>query len=361
MRALHGVVFLLAVAVAVPAAGQTPAMPKLDHVFVIMMENHSYPQIIGRAAQAPYLNQLARQGNLARAYFAVGHPSLVNYLEVVGGSNFGVSNDQGPNWHGALVDSTLIRPLTGTGTDLPTPAALTGATGGADIPAARYTAMTIADQLVAAGKSWKTYQEDLPPGGADRVDYSDGIFTNLSAVPQVDVQHLYAVKHDPFAYFANAQERKTASRAAGFDGTDGLYADLRAGTAPTFSFIVPNQCHDMHGLSNAGAFCAVDSMLIVMGDKSVERIVRSIQRSAAWHTGKSAIVILWDENDFSLAPNRVAFIVATNYGTKGVASDVPYNHFSLLRTLEAAFGLPCLNHACDANVRVMTDLFARSP
>jgi hypothetical protein len=51
--------------------------------------------------------------------------------------------------------------------------------------------------------------------------------------------------------------------------------------------------------------------------------------------------------------------VLTNYGAAGLTSDVPYNHFSFLKTLETAFGLPCLNHACDAAVQVMTDVFAR--
>ncbi len=48
----------------------------------------------------------------------------------------------------------------------------------------------------------------------------------------------------------------------------------------------------------------------------------------------------------------------TNYGYQGVRSNVFYDHFSLLKTIEGGFGLPCLNHACDANVRVMSDLFA---
>jgi hypothetical protein len=193
------------------------------------------------------------------------------------------------------------------------------------------------------------------------VDYGDGTFTNLSPVPQSGVQHKFAVKHDPFAYFATVQEGKTPNSAAGFTGLDGLYADLRAGTVPNLAFIVPDQCHDMHGLPDAGPFCLTDSVLVTMGDVAVERLVTSIRASAAWKTGRNAIVILWDENDYSPGPNRVAFIVLTNYGSHGVVSDVPYNHYSFLRTLETAFGLPCLNHACDATSHVMTDVFGASP
>jgi len=340
------------------SAGAAPAMPKLDHVYVIMMENHSYDEVIGVPQLAPYLDRISREGNLARAYFAVGHPSLVNYLEVVGGSNFGVANDAAPNWHGAFADTTLVKPITGAGTDHATPAALTGATNGADIPAAPFTARTIGDQLIAAGRSWKTYQEDLPASGPDRVDYSDGIFSNLSPVPALSVQRRYAVKHDPFAYFAHWQSGALAQHAVGFDGIDGLYADLRAGATPAFSFIVPEQCRDMHGLPDAGPLCLADSTLIMTGDRAVEGIVAAIRRAPGWKSGKNAIVILWDENDFSTHPNRVGFIVLTSYGAGGRASDVPYNHYSFLRTLEEAFGLPCLNHACDATSKIMTDLFA---
>ena len=355
----------LAFALALPftVAAQRPSMPKLDHVFVIVLENHGVDVITGDSTRAPYLNQLARAGNVAREYFALGHPSLPNYLEIVGGSNFGVGGDIFPDWHGRHPDAGLVEPIVDGGTDLSVPAAFAGATGGRDVLPTKYTGATIGDQLAAAGKTWRSYQEDLPDTGADGVDFSDGIYSNLSRVTADSVRWLYAVKHDPFVYFASTQEGNAPGNAlrniTGFGGLNGLYADLRAGTAPHLAFIVPNQCHDMHGLSGAGVFCARDSTLIQMGDLTVRRLVQAIQGSSAWTKGRNAIVITFDENDNALRPNRVPFIVLTNYGAAGRASDVPYNHFSLLKTLEAAFGLACLNHACDANVQVMADLFAR--
>jgi hypothetical protein len=70
---------------------------------------------------------------------------------------------------------------------------------------------------------------------------------------------------------------------------------------------------------------------------------------------------MWDENDYSTAPNinQVMLIVDTNYGVRGVKSPKRYTHFSLLKSLEAGFGLPCLNHACDESAHVMSDLFGR--
>jgi len=55
--------------------------------------------------------------------------------------------------------------------------------------------------------------------------------------------------------------------------------------------------------------------------------------------------------------NQILTIVDTNHGTRGEKSDQLYTHFSLLKTLEGAFQLPCLNHACDENVKTMSDLF----
>ena len=88
-------------------------------------------------------------------------------------------------------------------------------------------------------------------------------------------------------------------------------------------------------------------------------LVTAIKESPAWTQGQNAIVVLWDENDYSVAPNvnKVLLIVDTNYGTHGIQSATPYNHFSLLKSIEAGLGLPCLNHACDDDVKVMRDLF----
>jgi hypothetical protein len=350
---------LLAGPVAAHADHRRDPIPHFDHVFVIMMENHAFSQIIGNV-NAPFINQYAQSANLATNYFGIGHPSLTNYLETVGGSNFGITNDNYPDWHAANPAPSLNEPLSGTGTDAATPAAI--APINTEIPAAPYVAMTVADQLVEHGLSWKTYQESLPASGdVDLVNYSDGSYSNLSTVDQSKVQKLYAVKHNPFVYFANVQENSDPdnglNNVAAFDGLNGLWADLRAGRVPNFAFIAPNQCHDMHGAGGGSAFCTDDASLIQTGDEAVKQIVTAIKSSAAWAEGRNAIVVTWDENDFGTDPNQVVTIVDTNYGAHGVQSSRPYSHFSLLKTLEAGFGLPCLNHACDSSVNAMSDMF----
>jgi hypothetical protein len=384
--------------------GNVPkGVPHLDHVFVIMMENHAYAQIVGNP-NAPFINAYMKKVNVAKNYFAVAHPSLTNYLEVVGGSNFGVLNDNSPDWHNTNCVTNLstgtpslddgkhppICPIWGTGTDAETPAIdysneTSGPPGDINIdgtlaiPAASgISGKTIADQLTSWGKSWKSYQENLPVAGADGVNNSDGFFTDASNIPGVipgekqTLINLYAVKHNPFVYFQSVQEGQEGFKyVTGFENQSGLFDDLGTGKVPNFSFIVPNQCNDMHGRGNAGPSCDFDPVsngtlvglnpaLIYQGDLAVRRIVNAIHESPAWQEGNNAIVLVWDENDYSIAPttNQVLLTVETNYGVKGVKSNRFYTHFSLLKSIEAGFRLPCLNHACDANTDVMSELFA---
>ena len=90
MKKISLVLGLLGMALTSTAFANEGPVPKgihhLDHVFVIMMENTSYGQIINNP-NAPFINSMAHSANLATNYFAIGHPSLTNYLEVVGVSN----------------------------------------------------------------------------------------------------------------------------------------------------------------------------------------------------------------------------------------------------------------------------------
>jgi phosphatidylinositol-3-phosphatase len=407
--------FLSAVLVAGPAFAGEGAVPKgvphLEHVFVIMMENHAYVQIVDNP-NAPFANEYLRSANAATNYFAVAHPSLTNYLEVVGGSNFGVLTDNSPDWHSAenpncitnLASGTAatdspaspdICPIGGDGTDATTPLvdttnettppainSVTNIDGQLFIPAAKGTSgKTIADQLAELGKSWKSYQESLPAVGADGVNNSDGFFTSAAQITAAlpgekqTLINLYAVKHNPFVYFRSVQEgtnpRNSLANVVGFQGANGLFEDLGSGHVPVFSFIAPNQCNDQHGRGNAGPVCEFDPSttgqqsglnpaLIYQGDLALRNIVKAIHDSPAWHEGRNAIIVLWDENDYSATPNlnQVLTIVDTNYGVHGVQSRQFYTHFSLLKSVEAGLRLPCLNHACDPGVQVMSDLFA---
>jgi hypothetical protein len=368
---------------ALSAGALAGPVPHLDHAFVIVMENHYFGQVIGNP-QMPFLNGTpghpgyADTANLATNYYGVGHPSLTNYLEIVGGSNFGVVNDFSPDWHDNnclpnIVAHTVadeaatanICPIAGNGIDAATPAVDTTNEGTASAPIynsflapAPAVGRSIADQLDEHGLGWKSYQENLPAYGADRVNNSDGLLSDsVGAHFGGGLPKLYAVKHNPFVYFASVQ-REGLRNIVGFPQ---LYADLRSGHLPALAFIAPNQCHDQHGRggSEMGTGCSVDANAIAQGDAALQDLVTAIHASPAWSDGsRSAIVVVWDENDYSSLPNQVATVVETNYGVRGMKSNLPYNHFSLLKSLEAGFGLDYLNHAGDANVLPMSDLFA---
>lgn len=386
-----------------PAPGR---VPHLDHAFVIVMENHQYSQILGNK-NAPFTNQYATQtASLAANYFGIGHPSLTNYLEIVGGSNFGVRNDNSPDWHNAgctpnivtndsvngnpaLEGAPAICPIAGKGYDAPTPQLDTNEGSIAQpiyndplfFPTAfPVTGASIADQLESQGLTWKSYQENLPPFGADKVNNSDGLLADTVGAGFKALPKLYAVKHNPFVYFRSVQEGGLRN----IVDFGRLYRDLRSGDVPNLLFIAPNQCHDQHGRSskevgygcNYNAVASYDpntsnvsfssdpsQLLIAQGDAALSNLVSAIKASPAWSDGNSAIVVVWDENDYAPGPgvtNQVVTTVETNYRrSPRVTSTVQYSHFALFKTLEAAFGLPFINHAADPNTPVMTDLFGR--
>src|SRR5215469_8389728 len=178
---------------------------------------------------------LANEGTVPR-----GVPRLDHLFVIVN-----TDNPSSPN----------VCPITGEGTDAATPAVdcsnevqcAPGSNSGENnidgvmsiAAAANISGKTIADQLVAAGLSWKSYQESLPASGADGVNFSDGLFTDSSNIPGVipgeaqSLIKLYAAKHNPFVYFRSIQEGARPGlrldRVVGFQGPHGLYEDLASG------------------------------------------------------------------------------------------------------------------------------------
>ena len=345
---------LALVSAAFAGEGATPkGIPHLDHVFVIVMENHGYGQIINNP-NAPFTNWYANYANSATNFFAIGHPSLTNYLEIVGGSNFGVRSDNNTDWHnGACTpnivaktvntdnpSSPAICPIWGVGRDAETPAVdttneTTGVPGENDIdgiqhiPAsfqhfrqddrrpARRPGATATRAIRRACRwreptMWPTATASLltPP-------ISRTILPTLNPpLTQGDVVHLYASKHNPFVYFQNVQEGtepgNTLANTVGFENACTAISAPATSRPSRLSFLI--SATTSTGATMAGAFCNFDPTsngtqaglnpaLIYLGDVTLQRIVTAIKASPAWSNGKNAIVVVWDENDYSLAPN----------------------------------------------------------
>jgi hypothetical protein len=137
-----------------------------------------------------------------------------------------------------------------------------------------------------------------------------------------------------------------------------LATDLSTGHVPNFSYIIPDECADMHGappwcVDSDKAGSVSDTFLVANGDRFVGSLVDQITASAVWKSGNDAIVVTTDEGN--VANSQIATVVITNHGPRRLSDNHSYNHFNLLASLEQGFGLACLQSACGANP--MTPLF----
>lgn len=299
------------------SANQDSSISPFKHVFVIMMENTSFASLIGNP-NAPWINHAANTYGFATNYTGVTHPSQPNYIAATSGSLNGVVNDN---------DVTINVP-------------------------------NIVDQLEAHGKSWKAYMQSLFAGGnTDKLAHSAG-------------NQLYERKHDPFVSYLDVQSNP--DRMENVVALERFYDDLANNTVPDYSWISPDQCHDMHGRAATPAdpcdFTQVQS-LIATGDAFLRATVNRIMASRAW-TGNSAIFITWDESDFPFsdvsgccdAPagaggGHVVTLVISHGEDEHITSSDAFNHYSMLSTIERAWKLGCLGFTCDtANVKPMRDL-----
>lgn len=290
---------------------------KIQTVFVILMENHSWSTIT-KSASAPYIKSLMAKGAYATNYkTAAGiHPSEPNYIWLEAGSNLGIKDDNPPSANHQATTDHLV------------------------------------SQLEAKGITWKTYQEGI-----------DGKTCPLTA------SGLYDPKHCPMLYFDNITDNRSTTSAHCISHVrpyTELAADLTAGTVARFNFITPNLCNDMHG-ETFGTTCnsiANDSGMIKNGDNWLAAEVPKILASNAFKNG-GALFITWDEGDESVNPlapasdGPMGMIVLSDFAKTGYASSLAYTHSSTLRTFETIFGVPFLRGAATSND--LSDMFTAYP
>jgi hypothetical protein len=378
---------ILAAGAMVPAFAAQNEQP--DHIFVIMMENHGTNQIIGNTADAPFINQLAHRYSLAANYHGVTHPSLPNYLSAISGDFQGIWDDCkagmtitcGPEEFvvgagdatdpASSVYTDPKSPLFGAKPPQLTPAQVASSSSTAHW----FAGQTIVDRLESKGMSWKAYMQSLPFTGSD-VEY----FPSVGGT----TYKLYAQKHNPFMYFSNI--RNSASRLVNIVPLPQLDYDLATNHLPNFVWISPDQCNDMHGVSNGTPLgfpaCSypasgLDHGAIRLGDAFLQQTVTKIMSSQAW-SKNSILVIVWDEDDYNGYPSGCCFSPTGTTGTFGNVlggsatpamvihssepahreSTRPYNHYSLLGTILRLWNLPCLGNTCKmGDSDLMLDLF----
>jgi len=181
-------------------------------------------------------------------------------------------------------------------------------------------APSLADQLETAGRTWRVYAENLPSGSC---------FAGESSTGGPDGSGQYVRRHNPAISFAAI--RTVPERCANVRPL----AEFRPDAAD-FTMIVPNACHAMHD-------CPVAS-----GDAWLGEILPRILDSPAWRDG-GVLFITFDEGSDRSPRNEVPTLVIAPDVPPGFRSDTPHSHFSLLRTIEEGFGLPCLADSCHAN------------
>lgn len=304
------------------------AMATLRHVFVINLENKDYNQTWGDGSPAAYLAKTLRaQGVLLTQYYGIAHHSAGNYLAQISGQG---ANEASRN------DCTSYAPLEQTGTASPGQVLGSGCVYPASVP-------TLAGQLTAAGKTWKGYMEDMPApcehpqlGGKDN-------HQSATAGDQ------YATRHNPFVYFQSIPAPECQSNDVPFDG---FASDLRSvSTTPNLSYISPNLCNDGHDIpcvdGRPGGLESIDAWL--------RQQVPAILNSPAYRQD-GMLVITFDESEGNsggpanllpggTAGGRTGTLVISPFTKGGTAANTPYNHYSLLATIEDLFSLPRLGYA----------------
>jgi hypothetical protein len=185
-------VLLLALALVALPSASAATVPRVSRIAVVVMENTEYGSVIGNS-DAPFVNKLARRYGLSTRYYALAHPSLPNYLALLGGSTFGITDD---------CDDCSVN------------------------------ASNLIDQLDAAHIGWKAYMEGMP----------QPCFTGAHS-------GAYTKHHNPFVYFDDIAT--SSNRCAHVVPGSELTHDIAAGSLPRFMWITPDECHDMHDCSVA--------------------------------------------------------------------------------------------------------------
>jgi len=258
-------------------------VPKFNHVFIVVEENHSYGAVIGNP-NMPYLNGLATANGLATQYFSDAHPSLPNYFELTVGEGVSITGLEGDAYGGIVTQDNVVRALTG------------------------------------AGKSWKSYVEALP---------SVGYLGGDTAV--------YVKRHNPFVYFSDIQN--SASQAGNIVPFTQFSADLSASTLPDYSFIVPDLNDNAHDCPSGMSTCT-DTQKLTAADQWLSANIGPLVTSPAFQN--SLLVVVFDEGDLADVQHiggQVAAVIVSPLAKAGYKSTTLYEHASTLRLMLEGLGV----------------------
>ncbi len=254
------------------AAARAHAPAAVSKLLVFVEENHSLDQM---RSGMPYTAGLAKKYGYATDYHAIRHPSLPNYLAIAGGQTFGVRDDGPPARH-------------------------------------RIAGRSVFGQALSHGMTAATYAEGMPSSCARTS------------------QGAYAVKHNPWAYFA----RERTSCAAHDLGLRAFGTAVRSGRLPNVGLVIPNLAHDAHDGSLATA------------DAWFRARMQKVFAGPDWKSGRLAVVLTADEDDHNQG-NKVLTVVIHPSQSHHVVS-TRLTHYSLTRLYDDVAHLPYLANAATA-------------
>lgn len=283
----------------------------LKHVFVIVLENYKAEDVTPEAM--PYLASLTQKGVILDQMYGVDHASLSNYVAMTSGNTPNASTKADCFFYDCIFEAPSDR--------------------------------NIGDQLEERDRSWKAYMESMPAP-----------CTHPTVAGQFDPYVVgYATRHNPFMYYRDIvgpDITVTPSRCVEHDvPLTQLSTDLAGHDAPEYSLIVPNTCNDAHDRGTNCALPTADAWLAA----NVPQILASHD-----YRESGALIVTFDESEGadtrgccgnSAGGKIFTTVVSRAVAHPGTHTSVPYNHYSVLRTIEDAFGLDCLGHACDASTQ----------
>lgn len=267
-----------------PTATPRPLVPNFQYIAIIMFENKEFGTVIGNSLMPTY-NRLAREYTLLTQYYAIQHPSLPNYIALMGGDTFGIDT----NCSDCFINAT-----------------------------------SLPDLIEASGRTWKTYQEDMP------------------SPCFIGSTHLYAQKHNPFIYFDSIRLNAERCQRTVVPLTQ-LQSDMAVNAIPNFLFIKPNICNDSHDCSLDIADAWLTNLLGIL--------IPALDATGAPYL----VVMLFEEGQGEHTccglpepgGGRVPVVLYSPLAKNAFEDATPYTHYSLLKTIAGAWGLPYLGHAAD--------------
>ena len=349
---------------AAACASASAAQPSIHHVFVIVLENESASTTFGPGSPAPYLSQTLRaQGAYLPKYYGIGHESNDNYIAMISGEAPNADNQADCQTFSDFASSAL------------------GPNGQALGPGCVYPSdvRTIGDQLISAGLTWRDYNEDMgaDPQRESSVCGHPGI-NMVDGTQKATATDEYATRHNPFVYFHSIIDDTTLCDTH-VVGLDMLRKDLASAVdTPNYVFITPDLCDDGHDAPCANG----QPGGLAQADAFLRQWVPVITGSQAFKNQNGLLIVTFDEADTDDASSccgeipgpgsplpgisgmgggDIGAVLLSPCIAPGTVSQTPYNHYTMLRSVEDLFALPHLGYAgLSGEQSFGSDVFTRS-